>query len=490
MGELKERVVRGAAARIGAQAANVLIRMGSLIVFARLLEPKDFGIVGMVTAVTGIFSIFKDFGLSTAAVQQKTLTNAQSSTMFWLNLMVGGILCGLTSVLAPILVEFYGEPRLLSVTVALASGFLINAAGIQHSAQLQRQLRFVALAAIEVSALLVSSAVGLAMAAAGLGYWALVGWSLLLPTVNSAGVWVAAGWIPGRPTRKADVRALIHFGATYTVNGVVIYIAYNLDKLLVGRFWGASALGIYGRAYQLVNLPAEGVLGAIGGVAFSALSRVREDEPLLRSYFLKAYKIVLTLTVPITVLFALFAEDIVLTLLGPKWTSATTTVRLLTPTLLVFAMINPTGWFLLSIGLIERSVKIALVIAPLVIGGYILGLPYGPEGVALGFSVALVLWVVPHILWSMKGTAVGASDVFKVMIKPCVSGTIAGVLTLGFQWFLGAGVAPFLRLVLEAAVLFFLYFAILLLVLGERSFYFDLLAALKGRGAAIGSVPK
>ncbi|MFO1305254.1 MAG: lipopolysaccharide biosynthesis protein [Burkholderiales bacterium] len=490
MSELKDRVVRGAAARVVAQVANVLIRMGSLVVFARLLEPKDFGIVGMVTAVTGIFSVFKDFGLSTAAVQQETLSNAQASTMFWVNLLLGGILCALTLVCAPILVRFYDEPRLLLVTVALAAGFLINAAGIQHSAQLQREMRFVALAAIEVIALLASSAIGLAMAAAGLGYWALVGWSLLLPTVNSAGAWIAAAWIPSRPERRTDVRALIQFGTTYTLNAIVIYVAYNLDKLLVGRMWGASALGIYGRAFQLVTLPADGVIGAIGGVAFSALSRVQQNGALLRSYFLKGYKIVLTLTVPITLLMALYAEEIVMVLLGPKWTSATATLRFLTPTLLVFAMINPTGWLMLASGRIKRSLQIALVIAPWVIVGYVLGLPYGVEGVALGFSASMTLWVVPHILWATKGSAVSAADLFRVMIKPCIAGAVAGILTLGFDALYGAAMAPFMRLASGGTALVILYFAMLLLVLGERTFYLDLVSTLTRRRSVTKSVPE
>src|SRR6266446_6491770 len=101
MKDLKQRVIRGGAAKICAQGTNFLIRIGSLMILARLLDPKDFGLVGMVTAVTGVFSVFRDFGLSAAAVQRNTVTKEQASTLFWINLLVGAILGLLSLAMAP-----------------------------------------------------------------------------------------------------------------------------------------------------------------------------------------------------------------------------------------------------------------------------------------------------------------------------------------------------------------------------------------------------
>ena len=115
---------------------------------------------------------------------------------------------------------------------------------------------------------------------------------------------------------------MLRFGGTITLNGLVVYVAYNLEKVLLGRFWGADALGIYGRAYQLINIPTDNLNSAIGGVAFSALSRLQNDPVRLKSYFLKGYSLVISLTIPITIFCALFADDIVLVVLGPKWTDA------------------------------------------------------------------------------------------------------------------------------------------------------------------------
>jgi O-antigen/teichoic acid export membrane protein len=483
MGDLKEKAIRGGFAKVCAQAVNFVLRVGSLMVLAHLLDPKDFGLVGMVTAVTGVLGLFKDFGLSTVTVQRATMTDQQTSMLFWLNLLVGGMLGFLSLASAPILVAFYQEPRLFWVTVILSVSFLFNAAGVQHSALLQREMRFTALAVIEILSLLISSVVGIGMACVGLGYWALVGWSLVLPAANSAGAWLMTAWVPGAPSREVGMHSMMRFGGTVTLNGLIAYIAYNLDKVLLGRFWGMEALGIYGRAYQLISLPTGNLNSAVGGVLFSALSRVQDDQYLLKSYFLKSYTIILTLTIPITIAFTLFADDLIFLLLGPKWQHAAVIFRLMSPTVLTFALIDPWGWLLYSTGQVGKSLRISLVIAPLVIGGYVIGLPYGPNGVALGFSAIMVVWVLPHIAWCIKGTIISPRDVWLAVSRPFLAGIVAGTAALAVQWCLGHSLPPFARLVLGGSALFGAYSWILLWVMGQKSFYSDLLLALRKRPA-------
>ena len=482
--DLKGKAVRGGFAKVCAQASNFILRVGSLMVLARILEPHDFGLVGMVLAVTGIFSLFKDFGLSMATVQRTTITEEQISTLFWLNMLVGAILGFLSLAIAPILVVFYREPRLFWVTVALATGFFFNAAGVQHSALLQRQMRFAATAVIEIISLVVSTAVGIGMAIIGYGYWALVTMAIISPVASTCCLWLTTGWIPGMPRREVGIRSMIRFGGTVTLNSLVVYVAYNLEKILLGRFWGADALGIYGRAYQLINIPTENLNSAIGGVAFSALSRLQDDPNRLKSYFLKGYSLVLAMTIPITIACALFADDIIFIFLGPKWEDAVIIFRLLAPTILVSGLINPLAWLLFSIGLVGRSLKIALVIAPLTITAYIIGLPYGPRGVAFAFSSAMTLWVIPHIAWCIHGTMISPLDLFQTVGRPIISGIVAAALTYGVELLYSQSVSPFPRLILGGSVLAGLYLWMLLYVMGQKVFYMNLLRELR-RGSSV-----
>src|SRR5260221_2229559 len=300
MKDLKARAIRGGFAKVCAQGANFVLRIGSLMVLARLLDPKDFGLVGMVIAFTGVLKLFRDFGLSSATVQRVEVSEEQISTLFWINCLVGVFLWLLLASVSPLVASFYREPRLIWVTVVLATGFFFNSVGVQHSAMLQRQMRFTALATIDIISLLASIAVGIGMAVYGFKYWSLVGMTIVAPLVTSISLWLATGWIPGAPRRRVGVHSMMRFGGTITLNGLVVYIAYNLEKVLLGRFWGAETVGIYGRAYQLINIPTDNLNSAVGEVAFSVLARVKEDQPRFKSYFLKGYSFVVAMTIPIT----------------------------------------------------------------------------------------------------------------------------------------------------------------------------------------------
>ena len=481
MKDLKEKTIRGGAARLGSQVASLALRTGALVVLARLLGPKDFGLVGMVTAFTGVLTWFRDFGLSAAAVQRSDITRDQHSTLFWINVLLGALLALVTLAAAPAIAAFYHEPRLAWVAAVLGTAFLFNAVGIQHSALLQRQMRFTAMAVISVVSLMVGTAIAIGGAAIGYGYWALVANSVTTPLVASIGFWLATGWVPGMPRRRAGIRSMMHFGGALTLNGIIAYIAFNADKVMIGRFLGVDAIGIYGRGFQIVSIPTDNLNSAVGEVAFSALSRLQNDPARLRSYFLKGFSFVLGLTLPITIACALFADDVVLVLLGPKWQATTEIVRLLAPTIAVLAVINPMGWLIYSLGLVRRSLKIALVFAPIMILGCVLGLPYGATGVAFAYSAVMVLWVVPHVAWCVHGTAISLRDVAAAVIRPLACGVVAGAVGYAVRLMGGDFLSPLPRLVLESGVLAVTFFAMLVFVAGQKALYLDLLRGLRRR---------
>jgi PST family polysaccharide transporter len=176
---------------------------------------------------------------------------------------------------------------------------------------------------------------------------------------------------------------------------------------------------------------------------------------------------------------ALFAYDIIMVVLGQKWTEAVTIFRLLTPTILVFGAINPTGWFLQSVGLHVRSLRIALVIAPLVITACVIGLPYGPTGVAFAYSAAMTLWLVPHVFWCFHNTTVSPSDLFLAIWRPFLASIAAAVFAFGVVSYLGQAQSPTVRILTGGGAMGALYVWTLLFVMGQRSFYFDLVRGLK-----------
>ena len=376
---------------------------------------------------------------------------------------------------APVVSAFYSEPKTALVMLAIAPAFVINATGVQHIALLQRHLRYITLAVIEVGSEIATLMVAISMALAGYGYWAVVASVITAPIVLTIGAWISSGGVPGLPRKLRDVYPMLRFGGVVTLNSLVVYVAYNLDKVLLGRYYGAATLGIYGRAYELINLPTRIINTAIGVVAFSSLSRLQADPVRLKSYFLKGYSLVVSITLPTTIACAVFADDIILVTLGPNWTAAAPIFRLLAPTILVFSIIDPTGWFLQSIGMQERSLKIALVLSPLVICSYVIGLPYGPTGVALAFSTAMVLWLIPHMYWTVHGTNLSVRELFLAAARPLFAGTVAAVAAVIVQHFAAPFPSPLLRLMLGGTAMMSVYVLVLLFVMKQSEFYFGLL---------------
>jgi PST family polysaccharide transporter len=196
---------------------------------------------------------------------------------------------------------------------------------------------------------------------------------------------------------------------------------------------------------------------------------------------LKGYSLVVALTVPITIIIALFSHDLIMVILGAKWNDAAAILQLLAPTILIFALMSPVGWLLASTGMVGRCLKIGLVITPVVTAAYVLGLPYGPRGVAFGFSAAMTMLTVPLTVWGVRGTVISFRDVLGAAMRPLVSGIVAAVFAFAVQFFYGQSLRPVARLLLGSSTLFVAYSGMLLYVMGQKTFYIDLLRGLTGR---------
>jgi PST family polysaccharide transporter len=281
----------------------------------------------------------------------------------------------------------------------------------------------------------------------------------------------------------------MRFGGTLTLNGLTVYVASNFEKVLLGRYWGVDAVGLYGRAYQLINIPTSNLNSVVGEIAFSALSRLQDDPARRKNYFLKGFSLVVGMTLPLTIACAFFANDLVLVLLGPKWKDAAPIFRWLAPTILVFAMANPLSWLLTASGRVGRLTRMSLVIAPVMILGYIVGLPYGPRGVACAYSVVMTLWLFPLVAWAVHGTEISILDVARSVSPPLISSVLAGGLALGAGQAFGHSWSPLSRLILESTTLLISFLGLLMCVAKQRSLYFDLFQGLTGFMSAKEKVP-
>jgi O-antigen/teichoic acid export membrane protein len=433
LGDLKGRSVRGGAVTLSAQAVKFVLQIGSTAVLARLLTPADFGLIAMVATVTGFAGLFKDLGLSQATVQRAEITHDQVSTLFWINIFVSAVAGLLVAAIAPAVAWFYGEPRLAWVTVALGGTFIFGGLAAQHTALLQRQMRFGPLAAVEISSLSAGIATAVVLAMAGASYWALVGMVAVQAAVAAAASWMASGWWPNVPQRGTGVRPMLRFGGNLTGFNVLNYFTRNFDNVMIGAMLGSGPLGLYSKAYGLLMLPISQVNGPISSVVVPALSALRNEPQRYRHYFRRALETMTALSLPLVVFCSLHADSIILTILGPRWSVATPIFLALVPAAVVGAFNVAPGWLYVSSGRTRALFHYSLVAAPVTVCAMLVGLQWGAVGVAAGFSCAFVLCYGAIVPLSCKGTPATARDYASAMARPAVGSVVAGSVTAVFD---------------------------------------------------------
>jgi O-antigen/teichoic acid export membrane protein len=479
--DLKKRSIRGGAVTLVAQACKFTLQMGSTVILARLLAPQDYGLVGMVTAVTGFVALFKDMGLSMATIQKAEINHRQISNLFWVNIFVSLLLTLVTCAIAPVVAVFYNEPRLTLITIVSAIGFLFGGLTVQHQALLNRQMRFTALAAIDIVAMGFGVVSALVLAWYGAGYWALVVMQIAIAIGQMGGAWLLCSWRPSLPKRHANIRELLTFGSHLTGFNVINYFARNLDNILIGRSWGAGQLGLYAKAYGLLLLPLQQINAPITAVAIPSLSRLQADPQQFRNYYLKAVSLVTFLTLPLVILSIAISEEVVTLILGSQWREASFLFRFLGVAAIFQPLCNTAGWLYIATGKTDRMLKWGVFASSLTVVSFFIGLPYGARGVALCYAVAMLLQVYPCMYYATRGLEITTSDLFSAIAQSLVAALIAGLATIGIKFALNPilpvwGIAIACTLVMAG-----LYVAIVFYLFGKKSFYLSFLREFKQR---------
>src|SRR6266404_2186439 len=399
---LKRHTISGGAITMSAQGAKFGLNLASTVILAHLLTPRDFGLVAMVTAVTGFLAVFRHAGLSIPTVQREHITDAQVSNLFWINLGVSGLCALILAALSPAMAWFYRDSRITYITLALSTTFLIGGFRVQHLALLKRQMRFKAIALIEVGSMATGVFVGIVMALLHYRYWSLVGLSL----ATEIGAFLLTGslsrWKPQLPTRGSGIRPLVAFGAHQTAGNFLFSLARGCDNLLIGRSYGADAVGLYSRGAALVIRPMEQFLLPIDAVFLPTLSRLQSQPERYRSTFLRLYEVIAMSVFFFSSLLLALATPATLVLLGPKWQQVSAIFAGFTFTAIQLPLSTAANWLLTSQGRGKDIFRVTSINAVLTLASFVVGLPFGPVGVAIAFSSIGLLFRLP-ILYYVAG---------------------------------------------------------------------------------------
>jgi PST family polysaccharide transporter len=378
------------------------------IVLARLVGPEAFGIVAQAVVYIGIVGLLLDQGFSSALIQRPKVEPDMPGVVVSVNLAVGGLLTVATLAVAPLWASFMSTPQLTLVLAVLAPSLLIRAASITPRAMLMRTMQFRKIGIADVASAMVGGVLGVVAAILGASYWALVV-QIVSTDVVVVLVLLAVG-AGNRPNlRMGRLREIAAFSWRAFAAGLLINsVSRNIDNLLVGRFQGPSALAFYGLAYRLLLLPVQLASTTIGGVLFPAFSRLAHDLAALRAELGRATRALAALALPAMALVAAAAPQLVLLLFGNQWTPAVPIVQVLAMAGAMQAIYQPsTAPLVLGLGHAKLNLRYAWLTTILATVGIVAGLPFGPLGVAVGYSSATAVTV--PVEWLIRRHLLGLS---------------------------------------------------------------------------------
>jgi O-antigen/teichoic acid export membrane protein len=427
--DLRGRSVRGVMATLTSQGSLFVIQSISIMVLARLLTPADFGLVAMVTAISDLATPFADLGLSQATIQRKEITHEQVSALFWVNVAIGLVLTSIVAALGPVLARFYGEPRLKDIAALVSLTFLIAGLRAQPEALLKRQMKFTALAVRNIASLGLGVVFAIALAWRGAGYWAIVAVPVTAQFMQMVLSWFMVKWRPGLPRRCKEVGPMVVFGGRIAASYLLFGLHRNADNVLIGWYWGAGPLGFYSRAYSLLMLPLRQLNAPVAGVAIPAFSRIQSDPERFARYYLRAIGLIFWIGAPLFGFLFVGAQPVIILALGERWRASAPVFQILGISALGQLLLQSMVWLCISRGESKRLLKLLLVISPILICSFVIGLPYGIRAVALSYSVAL-LAILPFVIkYCFQGTTLTLRRLARAIMYPVLLVMVSILLT-------------------------------------------------------------
>jgi O-antigen/teichoic acid export membrane protein len=433
----KHGVVGASFYSMSTRLAQVLLQFLTIIILARFLVPADFGIYGMVTPLIAFFLVLRDAGLGIATLQSSTLSERQASTLFYTNVLVGITLAALFVLSAPAVAHFYGEERLIDLIRAFTIMFLFSGIRVQLEALVYRGYRFHAVFRMEIVASSAALVVGVTAAVLGYGYWALCIRQLSYEVIYTSSLLIYVRWLPRYFSMDIGTFSLFKFGVNAAVSNFIVYFLRNIDNVLIGWKLGPAALGPYALGYRTVLLPIQQVVTPLARVFIPHLSQQRDDPGGFARSYGNALKAMLFFVAPPLCAMIICTNEAVQVLLGPKWHESVRIIQYLIPAGIFQVAYLSAGWINFARGRADRQLGWSLLSLPVVVGGFVIGLQWGPAGVAASYSITNAILLVPLFAYAIRGTAITGRLMFRA-IAPA-TGISAAVILAGY-WLRSAAI--------------------------------------------------
>jgi O-antigen/teichoic acid export membrane protein len=438
-------VRRGTRIVLLAQVASQLVSLAVLAWMLRLVDPADYGLLGMALPAVLLPRMAATLGLSTTILQRE-LSHAELSGLFWLNVICGMLAASATALAGVWLADAYKEPLLLPLCLSLAGTTLIVAVSNQHQALLERNFTLGPLAVVRLFALACGGFAGVYSAYRGAGLWALVAQQYGELIVLAMWVWMLEPWRPDWPRQGQSVSDHLRFSGYYSASQLAYYVAQNLDKLLLPMFFGGAAkeaVGLYSQAFNLMTKPMFVLTAPLTGLIVSGLSQTEPSSEMRTTLVARFFRLAAVGLFPCAAGLTAVAPDVMLVMGGADWRAAGWILSALAPALFIHGLANLGMHVFAAAGRSGRLLGATLVLLVLLAGGGAAGMYLGrmyfvqqtgdpPTAAALGLaaSYSLVLaglWFPVYVWFCMRTAGIRLRAVLAPLLPALAAALLMGL---------------------------------------------------------------
>ncbi|MEL7588549.1 MAG: MOP flippase family protein [Prolixibacteraceae bacterium] len=383
------------------------------IVLARILSPREFGLIGMIAVFIAVSESFINSGFGSALIRKKDCTQNDFSTVFYFNMTAGLVVFLLLYFLAPVISNFFDEPALKPIVQVFGLVLLIDSLSLIQKTLLIKRIDFKLQARISIIASVGSGIIAIGMAWSGFGVWSLVVQRLSRQTLISVFMWLWNTWRPIAVFSKKSFRELFGFGSKLMISGLIDTLYQNIYYLVIGKFFSAQELGYYTRADQFKTLPSQNLTAIISRVSYPVLSGIQDDKARLKTNYQKLIRGIMLITFVLMMGMAAVAEPMIITLIGEKWRPAVVYLQMLS-FVGMFYPLNALNLNMLQVmGRSDLFLKLEIIkktlALPIILVGIFLGIKLMIAGMILNSMIA---WYI-NSYWS--GHLIGYS--FRQQVK-------------------------------------------------------------------------
>lgn len=444
---VRHRAVVGVRWQMTSRMTMLALQFGIGIALARLLPPEDFGLLALAMIAVGFASLLSGLGLGAALVQRDRLTEAHVRTAFTLSVTVGVLLAASVYAAAPQLAQVLGDSRTEPLLRLLSSVLAIGGLSAVAEALLSRQLAFRQLFLVDAARVLVGGCVAVSLALMGYGVWSLAVAAVAERVVTVAVTYGLAPFPVGMSMSRRALRDLAPFATGISLTGLFNYVALKGDYFVIGRILGAGPLGVYGRAYSLMEMPTIGPISGLTKVMFPAAARLQSSSADFRRAYVGTLSIVHLLTAPLFAFLLVLAPELIQGLYGPSWSGAIVPLQILAVVGLFRASYAGAAAFVRARGWAWRLLACQIGYSICIVGGAWIATPAGIAAVAFAVGCAIVaMWL--SVTWlGARAAGVGLGETAVTFGPGLVFGlsvaAAAGVAKLAAT---SAGAAPLMVL--------------------------------------------